>query len=115
MWRIPTSTRQHLSPTGGSVQKRGVPRPFPERDAPRCFLRPTWISDSGSSVPREPPPGVAAIRMDLRAFFDEVVVLGPEASVPLLAVRALRLREPGGVEIEIPASRPNPATDGDVI
>jgi hypothetical protein len=46
---------------------------------------------------REAPPGVAAIRVDLRAFFEEVAVLGPEPSVLLLALRALRLREPGGV------------------
>ena len=46
---------------------------------------------------REAPAGVAAIRVDLRAFFDEVTVLGPEASVLLLALRALRLRAPGGV------------------
>lgn len=45
---------------------------------------------------REASPGVAAIRVDLRAFFDEVAGLGPEASVLLLALRALRLREPGG-------------------
>ncbi len=46
---------------------------------------------------RETPPGVAAIRVDLAAFFDEIAVLGPEASALLLALRALRLREPGGV------------------
>lgn len=45
---------------------------------------------------REPTSGVATIRVDLAAFFDELADLGPEASVLLLTLRALRLREPGG-------------------
>lgn len=49
------------------------------------------------SPARESAPGLATIRVDLRRFFDEVARLGPEASVMLLALRALRLREPGGV------------------
>lgn len=46
---------------------------------------------------REPEAGLATIRVDLAAFFDELAALGPEASVLLLTLRALRLREPGGV------------------
>lgn len=46
---------------------------------------------------REAAPGLATIRVDLAAFFDDVATLGAEPSVLLLALRALRLREPGGV------------------
>jgi len=46
---------------------------------------------------REAATGVATIRVDLAAFFDDVAALGAEPCVLLLALRALRLREPGGV------------------
>lgn len=46
---------------------------------------------------RETAPGLATIRVDLAAFFDDVAALGAEPCALLLALRALRLREPGGV------------------
>ena len=91
--RSPRRGRRAFQRSGDESRRKTShpPMPRPDFERPPPAPRLAFLGPKG-----EAPVGLNAVRVDFTVFFGRVREIGPEASLLLLALHALRLREPGG-------------------